>query len=218
MADNVNPTDGFLRSLPLSDVNALSLRRWGDESREPRLDEVLREHVTYLNSDWRTKPFDRLFPNADEDLPSPQDLEALRKRLYKDFEPLRKDRNAHRAHKFERGMKADATWLVLDDAVRHLKPCQDLLIDFRCLATNSQFVHHAIRGNPDEDEAQDIVDLILCGTITWMWIYGAGSDSAPERPLHWQRRQAYYERLHAAHDACGDAAAPFNDRSRALEA
>jgi hypothetical protein len=227
-ADKSNSTDGFLRSLSPSDLNALSLR--GDteaadpalrpivhvdgEPMDPGLDLLINEHVSDMNSDWRETAFDRLFPTAPDDVPSRADIEELSERLYNDFTPLRRDRNAHRAHKFERGKKADAAWLVPADVAVHFKRCQELVMDLRGLSSNYQFMHPNVRANPDEGEAQDVVDLVMCGSIMWIWHYGAGADSSPERPSYWQKRQEYYARRHAAHEALGDPAAPFNDRSR----
>jgi hypothetical protein len=200
---------GFLQLLHGPDLKALN-RDW------PSADGGCDSHEQSLVAKLRGAAFERLFPGAESRRPSRQDVEALGGRLKDHFGPLLDDRDVHRAHKYERE-KATAAWLTPADVTPHLRRCQQLLGDLRFVASNTQFGHPDPRPAPGEREAQDVVDLVLCGPINWIIHYGAGADTDPKRLSYWQRRDAYYERLHSAHEASGDLAAPFNDPFRVKE-
>ena len=193
---------GFLRKLGGPDLVTLA-RRTGNSG------------SAHQETAWRTAAFDRLFPGAGPH-PCQQDIDGLGDRLDARFKALVDDRNDHRAHKYERRQKVTADALAPAEVAKHLEGCQQLLGDFRCLSSDIAFAHDTPRADPDDAQAQDVVDLILCGTIDWISEYGAGADPDPERRRYWQRRHAYYERLHVAHDALGDAGVAFNNHLRLL--
>jgi hypothetical protein len=172
------------------------------------------------NSAWRKNAFDRLFPEGTNgsirNVPCMQDINALCERLATGFQLLHADRDQHRAHRYEKGPKT-AKMLSLEDVTKHLEACQSLLADLRCLSSNTQFTSYRYKPKAHEDDrhAQDVVDLILLGSLRTI-IDGGPNETANAGQFWWQKRTAHYGRLHAAHDTCGDPAAPFNDRSREM--
>ena len=199
---------GFLRKLQGDDLRALAWQWQGNDDR---------------NNAWRLAAFNRLFPNGvtsrDGRGPSQQDVDALCDRLAISFEVLRDDRNQHRAHKYEKAQPRTAPMLVPDQVSEHLKACQELLGDIRCLSSNSQFTSYRYKPEAHEDDAyaQDLVDLILCGPISWIVDMCPSEEDRDEQRYYRQRRAAYYERLHDAHGAAGDLQKPFNDRSLVMK-
>ncbi|HEV3192421.1 MAG TPA: hypothetical protein VGY54_18045 [Polyangiaceae bacterium] len=174
---------------------------------------VLR-HLETTNLKWRRAAYDRLFPGAQNETPAASDLGRLRDRLLAFFKPLRDDRNQHRAHRFEGG-PASAAQLSPPDVVAHLHSCQELIADLRCLVSNGSFTTYGykVEPKPDSEEALDVVDLILCGSLFWIVDYGilAMPEAAGRR--YWQNREQYYEALHVAHEARGKPEEPFNSRT-----
>lgn len=216
---------GLLRSLRGPDLEALQLK-WDytpgpvinlDGQDHPEID----AYQSRLNAEWRQKAFSRLFPNGTSsssrpNIPCQADIDCLCVRLNDEFETLLRDRNQHRAHRYEKAPKTAAT-LSLADVTEHLKACQDLLADIRCLSSNSVYSTYRYRAEAhrDDHDAQDVVDLILLGDLRTLVDapYGPKSTEAPS-PGYWhQRRTAHYERLHQRAEARGKPEEPFNDRS-----
>jgi hypothetical protein len=204
---------GFLKSLSHEDRRALGLE-WERTDTRGTGDAFLEAHVAGANRAWREEAFRRLFPKATSE-PSEEDLRALGKRVYDDFEPVRRDRNQHRAHKYDKAMPKTAAMLSPVEVVKHHEACRQLLADLRCLSVNSQWISHGyhIKLDAKDDEARDLVDLILFGDIGWVHNYGFLKVHEPADDFYWKKREAFLERLHAAHDAAGDGAAPFNNRA-----
>jgi hypothetical protein len=152
-------------------------------------------------------------PNAQAETPVSSDLGTLRKRLFVSFEPLREDRNQHRAHRYE-GQSVTAKELTPPDIVEHLHACQDLVADLRCLVSNASYggYRYKIEANPDDDAARDVVDLILRGSLDWIVNFSAVAMPNPAR-WYWQNRRRYYDALHAAHEAQDKPEEPFNNRA-----
>jgi len=161
--------------------------------------------------EWRSEVFARLFPHASGCLyPKPEHVGSLCDRLSARFKALHNDRNSHRAHPYDQRNAVMAKHLALEDVVEHLRTCQEVVGDLRRLSANDSFEHPEVRPDPDDSEAQSVVDLLVCRTISWIIEFGAGRMQA-ERPFYWQRRADFYDRMHAAHDAAGAPDAPFND-------
>jgi hypothetical protein len=196
---------GFLAKLHGPDLQALSWR-WEDEAQEES--SFLRSY----NVEWRREKFDRLFPGASKAAPSRQDIENLVDRLAAEWRPLVQDRSDHRAHKYERRKQASAQMLFPHEVAGHLKACQLVVADLRALATNSSFDAYGFepKAKKHDRHAQDVVDLILCGPINWIVEHDPSEGHPPEVKYYWQRREAYYERLHRAHEARGKPDEPFN--------
>lgn len=201
---------GFMRTLRGDDREALRLD-WKDGESNPH------------NLEWRKAAFDRLFPKGVEPSksskrkgPSDADIEDLCTRLHARFEPLRDDRNQHRAHKYEKGQAKSAAMLSPADVTAHLDACQELLADIRTLSSNSSFNAYRYEAKAHEKDraAQDVVDLVLLGNINWIVERDPMKGHRDEDQFYWKRREAHYARLHAAHDAARDPLHPFNDRGR----
>ena len=153
------------------------------------------------------------------DWPTDHDIENLCAHLGDDFQKLHDDRNHHRAHKYEQKKPKTAPRLELDDVKQYLGACQRLLADLRLLSSDSQFDAYGYKVRDDDSSARDVVDLILCGPIFWIVDFDPSQDHKVEATHYVQRREAYYERLHAAHDAAGALPdQPFNRRTTLAQA
>jgi hypothetical protein len=195
---------GFLRHLRGDDLKALGLR-WKQDPNEDR-------YVVERNRAWRKMSFDRLFASATKDVPTQKDIDDLADRLHAQFKQLHDDRNQYRAHAYESDQPKTAAMLTIEDVRKHLEACQELLADIRCLASNSQFdaYQYEPRAHDGDSDAQDVVDLVVCGPIFWIIDGDPGKGHKPDT-FYVQKRDAYYERLHAEHDAAGSPAEqPFN--------
>jgi hypothetical protein len=132
------------------------------------------------------------------------------------------DRGDYRAHKYEGGPKSAGAMLSLAEVTTELEFCQQVIEDVRALATNSSFaaLQYKAAGSLKDDRAEDVVDLILLGTVNWIVQYGPVFEHPAEARYFWQKREAYYEMLHREHDRRGDPGASFNvkgaDRAAAV--
>lgn len=70
---------------------------------------------------------------------------------------------------------------------------------------------------PKNNEARDVVDLALLGDIAWIAEFGFLKVQAEGLAHYWQKRDAYLEQLHAAHDEASDPSGPFKDRALVFE-
>jgi hypothetical protein len=198
---------GLLRRIEGPDLKALALN-WDYGPNDA-------EYVRTMNAEARSKAFLRLFPAA-AGRPHPnqhEDRAALIDRVAAELKPIVTDRHEHRAHRFEKTV-ATAAMLAPVDVVPQLAACQLLLNDLRMLACNSSFTaygYDVVEANVDRVDVQDVIDLILCGSIRWIVEGPFTTKAPPEARSYWHRRDAYYERLHAAHDAAGKPEAPFNE-------
>jgi hypothetical protein len=202
---------GFLRRLHGRDLAVLArcwkYRQDGDFEVEGACDPedrlFLQGHWQNENAKWRDAAFDRLFPDARSGAPNQQDIDGLVGRLSTQFEPLLADRHEHRAHRYENAAHGKATMLSPPDVAEHLRSCQQLLADLRSLSSNSGFSApgYKPKADPDDHEAQDVVDLVLRGTVNEVFEQDRSfNDGAASRTYYWQRRAAYYDALHEAHE------------------
>jgi hypothetical protein len=206
---------GFFKKLQGQDLQALSWKYAASELHGDRNDvtAAIDRYVQSRHALWRREAFERLFPGAKGDVPSADDLRALEGRLCTQFAPLLKDRGDHRAHKYERQSKqATSATLALEEVTEHLKACQQILSDLGALSADTSYATYWHDGEPrkDDEEAKDVVDLVLCGTIVWIIEFGPNVTRKTGDQYYWQRRKTYYERLHAEHDARGEPDKPFN--------
>jgi hypothetical protein len=218
-AKGMHAKGGFLRTVvDRGELGALALP-WGQELQQAGNEEWLRAHFERTNAASRRKAYERLFPIAQTETPTPSDVTHLCAYLRCSFDPLRLDRNQHRAHKYEKEKPVTAARLAPCDALEHFNQCRQLIADLRFLASNSSFTSYGydVKAKADDEEAQDVVDLILCGSLGWIANYGMLANSDPADTYFWQKRDRCYERLHAAHDAAGDPAAPFNNRALVVD-
>jgi hypothetical protein len=167
---------------------------------------------------WRRDAFGRLFPGAaGRDVPNQGDIEALRSKLRKDFKRLNDDRNQLRAHRHEKeSKKGTAQALAFEDTAAYLKFGGALMRDVYCLATHASHSTLDFRARADDADAQDVVDLVLLGTLGWIF-GGDPSKGHDEKLMYWQRREAHYDRLHVAYAAMGSPTKyAFNDAEVAM--
>jgi len=185
---------GFLRALQGVDLSALRLEWNGQSSDGSRL-----------------RSFERLFPEAafaGRIVPEDRDREELVDRLDGKFRPLLLDRDKFRAHRFEQVRTGNAKMLDLSETAEHLLRMQELIIDVFLLSAFCSYQPWELDADPEDIEARDVVDLILCGPLNWI-VDGPPAGRNHEAPLYRQRRASYYERLHAEHEK-GAPEEPFN--------
>jgi hypothetical protein len=175
------------------------------ESREV-VEDVIRQHVTALNADARLEAFSRLFPEAaaaQRNVPNGEDIETLKKALKATFERLDDDRNQIRAHRYEKeAKKQTADELSLEDTTEFLNKTSEVIRDVYLLATNAGHSTLNVDMSTVNAEGKDTVDLILLGTMSWIFDGDPGKGHA-EDSRYWQRRDAHYRRLREAYDAMG---------------
>jgi hypothetical protein len=205
---------GFLRKLRGPDLKALEWKlRPGEGARG------VQQHWVDAELAGRRAAFDRLFPSAKLGWPCQEDIDGLCVRLEAQFKQLHDDRNHHRAHKYEHKKPKTAPRLELEDVKKYVGACQKLLADIRRLSSCSSFDAQGYRVRDDDSHARDVVDLILCGPIFWIVDFDPSQGHDAKATHYVQRREAYYERLHAAHDAAGAPEdEPFNRRAALTQA
>ncbi len=136
--------------------------------------------------------FDRLFPNAGAN-PAPADFEALRQTFRNYMKPVKDDRNWNRAHPFE---KVIGTTKMLSVAKLrgHIDYAERFMNDLRLVGWHGTFGYREMNSPNAADVAPDLVDAMLIGD--------------PERLLKARgtsTREAFYNRLHAEHNARAEA-------------
>jgi hypothetical protein len=209
--ESIHGAGGFLKSLSTADRSALRLE-WPHASASPGED-WMEEEIARLNGASRAKAFERLFPGITGE-PVDDDFEALGKRLVKLFRPLWRDRNQHRAHKYDKAIPKTAAMLSPAEVVTYLEHCQQFVADLRFLSSSSSFTSYGYKIKEKKArKARDVVDLILFGDIGWIAEFGFLKVHAEGLEYYWQKRDAYLEQLHAAHDAAGEPDRPFNNRA-----
>jgi hypothetical protein len=187
-------------------------------SGETRLNELKERHCSKLarqrrwgigDGEWieqhydrsHSEAFARLFPGISGETPSESDVDALRSRLQKYYKPLDRDRNENRAHRYEnRNHPARAPMLDFERLSEFFEFSRQLIVDLRLVADGSQLGFDDVSPTRAEFASPDIVDLVLLGSFEKRQsLIGMGS------------RADLYARLHAAHEAAGDADMAFND-------
>jgi hypothetical protein len=176
----------------------------------------------------RSKAFAYLFPYARADKPTLDDVSFLCWRLHREFKPLRQDRNHLRAHKHEPNPKRGNAKAVGVEGLRaHLQICERLVQSVRYLASDTWWKVVPETMKADRQEARDVVDLILLGTLRSMTAFAplrgpeSRSSDPPIADLDYEsKRKAFYAELHAAHEgriARGDTRRAFNDAAALVE-
>jgi hypothetical protein len=196
---------GTISGKSLVDALAMGSKREGSARDASERELVLRH---------RKKHFARLFPGVKETpsgkKPTADHVEKLRTRFAKRCEPLHDDRNAYRAHLFEKKIAANVRQLHTPGRAQFVNYAQKLLNDLLLLCDRSTYGFPDVR-RPSKGDAQarDLVDLLLNGTIT----FAVGEWTKADGQYLWQQRAKYYEALHARHDALpNNRKHLFNDR------
>jgi hypothetical protein len=134
--------------------------------------------------------FARLFPSATGNEATGKDLDALTRRLRCTAEPLLKDRNANRAHAFERRGRGSAKMLELSELRNTMTFIEQLLNDLRLVGHSSTTSHQDMNDSDCDVVAEEMVESILIGSSARREILMEGRD-----------RESYYKVLHDQHDA-----------------
>lgn len=169
----------------------------------------------------REDAFQRLFPvaaQAGRNVPAADDIECLRNTFQARIEGsgLMADRAENRAHPFE-GKSGRAAMLDMPQVAMLFKYIEQLLNDLRLLCNRSTRAYHDVYSCGSGSSPEDLVDLVLCGRVSRMWlVWGVETicmEDGTDTQWWWQHRHAYYERIHAAYDkGTEDARFPlFND-------
>ncbi len=192
---------GGLLSDYLRDDDLAALRRpWGD--------------AVGSVDEWRQAAFQRLFPSAAaalRELPIPEDVVELAKLIRKAFDGLLRDRSRHRAHIYERTQNGAPKMLAPADVLHYIDRIHQVLADLHCLSAANYHPINDTTPDPRCLTARDVVDLLLLGNLAWIVDGPAGTGHAPELRRYRERREAHYDRLHAAHDEAGDPDKASND-------
>lgn len=116
------------------------------------------------------KSLDRLFPDREDNSKVTQaDIKALRSRFKGKVEKLDKDRNNNRAHQYEKDQrKNNKKTLMLSfteiECVFNL--IEEILNDLRMITEVSVFEFDIDMGRDTRRTSQDVVDLIVFGSIS----------------------------------------------------
>jgi hypothetical protein len=137
---------------------------------------------------WHSDSFNRLFPKAGSH-PNGPDFDDLRQRVRDQAQPLKDDRNWNRAHPFET-VSGATKMLNVVELRSHLTYAEELMNDIRTVGGHGKFHYEEANVPSAATVAPDLVDAMLIGN--------------PERLLRLRgsfRRDEFYNRLHADHDA-----------------
>jgi len=169
-------------------------RNWADE-RETDDDELRRIHDENHVAAYR-----RLFPASTGRKPQGPDVDVLRERFMRMTKRVRDDRNRNRAHPYERMKQAKADMLDFQELGALFDEVERMLNDLRLLSLHSMMEYTEVNATDSGSVAQDMVDMVLCGTSLQI-----------EMARGERRRDQFYGRLHAAHDAAPTSDL-FNDK------
>ena len=207
--------DGALRSLKTEDWSALSV----DAAWRHASSHAFSADILAVVDAQRKEAYQRLFPCAScagRTAPNQHDVDALCESVFAERKRVGDVRNQV-AHPHERE-KTRVANLGFDELRVSLQKWHRLMNDLRLLTTDSSFGYGDLAPtSADGASARDLVDLTLLGRIddvVQIWdAYRIEGD--PSRKFMWQRRLAFYEDLHARHDAAAATASEkaFNDRA-----
>lgn len=123
---------------------------------------------------------------------SAADVTRLERKLYRWSTNLRELRNEY-AHRFGEG-RIDAKQLRLHHLARRISYCGRLMNSLRLLLDNSTYQLPSLAASGRDAESEDAVDLVVLGPLTAVvevW------QSEADGEFNWQKREAYYRRMHA---------------------
>jgi len=160
-----------------------------EEERERLLPELQRE----IQERYARDVNDAIGRLVGPDPPTAEHVTALIKRFRTETEPLDRDRNRVRAHRFERGSH-DTTHLFipLPDLAGQIEVVQEMLADLYLALTCGRFHMETTFAFDPEGTAQSLADLLVHGTINRATLaYGLapkeGSKQDPA-PWYWAKR------------------------------
>lgn len=158
----------------------------------PRVERAIREHRATQIHESRRAALKRLFgpAAAERGHATHADVLRLTARLGKWARPLAEFRHSH-AHRYG-FIGSQPKGLRMQDLARRIASCGRLLNDLRLLIDASMYVMPSLSADADNPLSRDLVDLIVVGTIG----YAVEQWEAEPGPFLWQKRDAYYKRLH----------------------
>lgn len=174
-------------------------RKWRQHGDGPKHD----QHFASILRKQHDQLFARMFPEAVGASPGVQDFDGLRKRFVERVEGVVADRDANRAHPYERDGTASSSVRQLD-----LKELRELtsfiegwLNALRQLSTGGTFAPSDMNFQCPTELAEELVDSVLMGSRSRATLVMGGLE-----------REAYFQKLHDRHAARGNPDGPlFND-------
>jgi hypothetical protein len=161
--------------------------------------QVQAHHLRDFKRSEHPTAFARLFPNATGNAPQPSDLKSLCDHFVERVEILVADRDANRAHLYERKTRGRAKFLKPAELRTLTTEIEGLLNDLRRVACHSELGYHDHNDTPVDEAAIYAVDGILLGPRSRIRAGRAKAD-----------RDALYAQLHRAHEKVSASGPPFN--------
>ena len=197
-------------ALDMRDVCVIHLASWAKETYEAGslIGELQAKHTQAFprtrppeqrdnDAGWRdhrdrehSESYKRLFACTCEPFPTPPAFIALRERFAERMKPVVDDRNANRAHPYEKGNKASPKMLDLTELREAVTYSETFLRDLRMVTSGSWMDYRDMNSVPSSNAARDLVDMLLLGTSDRIALFRGSTD-----------RDAFYEELHRRHDA-----------------
>lgn len=176
----------------LSHVNGIPLRR----RKHDRTREKKDPHYARRLEEGHQKVVQRVFPGATGEHPKSSDVQALRDRFEEKMRDVVADRNANRAHPYERDDQEHGKARMLNFAeMRELIDyATEVMNDLRVLNHGATLQYADMCDTPSDAFAEDLVDSLVLGASFRVEVVRAGKG-----------RDQFYAELHARHDALGDA-------------
>jgi hypothetical protein len=159
-------------------------------------DDFLRNRVTVSME----KALIRLFPKTEDlnAIVSDKDIELLRSEIQKSASDLKDDRSKLRAHRFEipERVKANIRPVTLADVRKYFDLLEDTMNAIRLVTLSSQLTYDDMNAMNVDTAAQDIVDMLLHGTINEIFSeFGISqelSSKGSNRIFFWQFRESFH--------------------------
>jgi len=143
---------------------------------------------------------------------NPEDIDALRSASREELEHVVDDRDAFRAHPYERMRKGTAQMLKINEISLALEAAERLLNDLRLLIGRGQLVYSYQSLTNREETAKDLVDLVLFGSVLLLATHIGANALQVKSAFWWQRRDAFLTALQEELATHPDAL--FNDHDR----
>lgn len=191
---------GFFGQLRAHHLRAVP-RKWKPQGRNKHSPQFAKELEKQHNT-----IFARLFPNTTGICPGAMDVANLQQQFILAVQHVVADRDANRAHPYEKSGTASSSAKQLD--FKELRACttfvESWLNDLRQLSIGSTFAHSDMNFQSPSALAEELVDAVLLGSQARAQLLMGGAD-----------RHAYYDDLHVQHSALGaPAQILFNDERR----
>jgi hypothetical protein len=176
--------------------------------------------IKRVQAQERRKRFTGRFPEAaGRGKLQHQDVEALKDSFVTKLESVVDDRDAVRAHRYEkRGAKANVKMLGVTEVADAFDYAKELLNDLRLFASRSTLGYPSeglTAGANADSTAADLVDLLLLGSFNQLTIdTGATEHLHRQTGEYWyQHREDFFRCLRELHESKADPKPMINDQS-----